>query len=284
MEVGLTIFPTDSAIRPDELARAAEDRGFESLFFSEHTHIPVSRRTPYPAGGDMPQEFAHIHDPFIALSTAAASTRRIRLGTGICTVTQRDPIILAKQVASLDVLSGGRVILGVGAGWNAEEMENHSTAFTTRWQVLQERIEAMKCIWRDDEASYNGEFVRFDPIWCYPKPLQSPHPPILLGAHGGVALRRVVAYCDGWLPVAQHPDDLGKRISELRRYAGEAGRDPSSVSVSVYWARPEPRAVEEYAQQGVDRMVVALPTAGRETVLPLLDAYEVLVRTAAGTS
>ncbi|MEU6708137.1 LLM class F420-dependent oxidoreductase [Streptomyces wuyuanensis] len=284
MKIGLTIFPTDSAIRPDELAQAAEDRGFESLFFSEHTHIPVSRRTPYPAGGEMPQEFTRIHDPLIALTTAAASTERIRLGTGICTVTQRDPIILAKQVASLDVFSGGRVILGVGAGWNAEEMENHGTAFATRWQVLRERVEAMKSIWHGDKASYDGEFVNFDPIWCYPKPLQRPHPPVLLGAHGKAALRRVVAYCDGWLPVAQHPDNLSSRITELRRYADEIGRDPASISVSVYWAIPDPHTVEKYAEWGVDRMVVALPTAGPDVVLPLLDEYATLVRAAEGVS
>ncbi|MGW8953934.1 LLM class F420-dependent oxidoreductase [Streptomyces sp. NPDC055709] len=282
MKIGLTIFPTDSAIRPDELAHAAEERGFESLFFGEHTHIPVSRRTPYPAGGEMPEELARLHDPFIALTAAAATTERIRLGTGICTVTQRDPIVLAKQVASLDVLSRGRTILGVGAGWNAEEMENHGTPFTARWKLLQERVEAMKRIWCDDKASYDGEFVGFDPIWSYPKPLQDPHPPILLGAHGRAALRRVVAYCDGWLPAALHSDDLSMRITELHRYADGAGRDPASISVSVYWANPDPRTVEEYAELGIERMVLALPTAGRDTVLPLLDEYGVLVRTAAG--
>src|SRR6266542_2814298 len=200
MKYALTMFPTDDAIRPDELARAAEERGFESLFFPEHTHIPCSRKTPYPAGGDLPREYYRTHDPFVALALAAGATKKIKLATGICLVIERDPIVLTKEVASLDYLSNGRAILGIGAGWNVEEMANHGTEFKSRWQVLRERIEAMKAMWQNEQAEYHGRFVSFDPVFSFPKPVQTPHPPVLLGGHGPKALERVVRYCDGWMP------------------------------------------------------------------------------------
>jgi probable F420-dependent oxidoreductase len=278
MKYGLVMFPTDYSIRPDELARAAEERGFESLFFPEHTHIPASRRTPYPAGGELPKEYFHSHDPFVALSMAAAVTKKIKLATGICLVIERDPIVLAKEVASLDLLSGGRVILGIGGGWNVEEMENHGTAFKTRWKLLRERVEAMKAIWRNEEGSYHGELVKFDPIWSYPKPAQKPHPPILLGGHGEVALKRVVAYCDGWLPISMMAGDLKKQIGELHRLAREKGRDPKSISISVFWTQPDRQAIDAYGEMGAERVIFALQSESREKLLPILDGYAKLIR------
>jgi probable F420-dependent oxidoreductase len=277
MKYGLVIFPTDYSIRPDEMARAAEERGFESLFFPEHTHIPASRRTPYPAGGELPKEYSHCHDPFVALSMAAAVTKKLKVATGICLVIERDPIVLAKEVASLDLLSGGRLLFGIGGGWNAEEMENHGTVFKTRWKRLRESIEAMKAIWREDDASYRGELVRFDPIWSYPKPAQKPHPPILLGGHGEAALKRVAAYCDGWMPISMMAGDLKQGIADLRRLAAEKGRDPKSISISVFWAAADRETIDGYAELGVERVIFALPPEPASKVLPIVDRYAKLV-------
>lgn len=274
MDFGAFIFPTEYAIRIDELARALEERGFESLFVTEHTHIPVSRRTPWPGGGPLPKEYAHTLDPFIGLATAAAVTRRLRVGTGICLVIQHDPIVTAKAVASLDLLSDGRFLFGVGAGWNAEEMEHHGTAFATRFRVLRERVLAMKEIWTKDEASFHGEFVRFEPIWSYPKPVQKPHPPVLLGGEGPHTLRRVVEFCDGWFPRGRvGPDRILAELQELRARAATAGRDPRTISVSVFGGRTDPDTVARYREAGVDRLVVPLPSEGREQILPLLDRH-----------
>src|SRR6516165_3249233 len=278
MKYALTIFPTDEAIRPDELARAAEDRGFESLFFPEHTHIPCSRKTPYPAGGELPKEYSHSHDPFVALTMAAAVTKRIKLATGICLVIERDPITTAKEVASLDYLSGGRAMLGIGAGWNVEEMGNHGTDFKSRWQLLRERVEAMKAIWQHERAEYHGKLVGFDPIWSFPKPVQKPHPPILLGGHGRKALERVVRYCDGWMPISLRAGDLKKEIAELRETAKNAGRDPKSISISVFWAPADRAKIDEYEEMGIERAILALPPAPRDKVLPILDSHAKLIR------
>jgi probable F420-dependent oxidoreductase len=278
MHYSLVMFPTDYSIHPAELARAAEEHGFESLFFPEHTHIPASRRTPYPGGGELPKEYSHSQDPFVALAMAAAVTTKLRVATGICLVVERDPIILAKEVASLDHLSGGRVLFGIGGGWNVEEMENHGTNFKTRWKLLRERVEAMKAIWKNDEASYRGELVGFDPIWSFPKPAQRPHPPILLGGHGEVALKRVVAYCDGWLPISLMAGDLAQGIADLHRLAEAAKRDPKSISISVFWAPPDRGAIDAYAKLGVERVIFALPSESRETVLPMIDGYAKLVQ------
>ena len=191
MKLGITMFATDYAMRPDDFAKACEDRGFESVWFPEHTHIPTSLRTPPPIGTKVPRYLYHLHDLFVTLTAAAAATRTIKIGSGICLVVEHDPIILAKEVASVDQLSNGRLLFGIGAGWNAEEMENHGTPFQRRWKVLRERIEAMKRIWAEDAAEYHGEFVNFDPIWCYPKPLQQPHPPIVLGSNTPQGLARI---------------------------------------------------------------------------------------------
>ena len=271
MDYGIVIFATDYSIRVDDLARAAEARGFESLWLPEHTHIPTSRRSPWPGGAELPKEYWHTHDPFVALATAAAVTTTLKVGTGICLLIERDPITTAKEVASLDMLSNGRFLFGIGGGWNAEEMGHHGTEYRTRWKVLRERVLAMKKIWTEDEASFDGEFVRFEPLWSWPKPVQKPHPPVVLGGHGPRALARVVDYCDGWLPISIRAGDLLAEIKELRERARSKGRDPAGISVSVYAAPPDAEVLKQYRAGGVDRAIFALPSAGAETILPILD-------------
>ena len=278
MKIGVCMFATDYAIRIDELARAAEDRGFESLFVPEHTHIPVSRRTPFPAGGPLPKEYSHTFDPFVSLMAAAAATKKIRVGTGICLIIERDTIVTAKEVASLDVLSGGRFELGVGAGWNAEEMENHGTQFKTRFKKMSEQILAMKEIWTKDEAEFHGQFVNFDKIWSWPKPAQKPHPPVLLGGESAHTLQRVVDFCDGWFPRGRAADVILPALKDLRERAAKAGRDMKTISTSVFGAKPDELTVESYAAAGITRAILRLPPEGRETVLPLLDQWSKLIK------
>ncbi|MDX2166057.1 MAG: LLM class F420-dependent oxidoreductase [Deltaproteobacteria bacterium] len=281
MKLGVAIFPTDYSIRPDDFARACEERGFESVWFPEHTHIPVSRKTPYPAGGDLPKEYWHTHDPFVALMAAAAVTKTIKLATGICLLVERDPIVTAKQVASLDLLSNGRVLFGIGGGWNVEEMENHGQSFGKRWKLLRERVEAMKAIWTTDEAEYHGELVNFDKIWSFPKPLQKPHPPIILGSASKMGIKRVVDYCDGWIPIGLALPDLPKALAELRTQAQAKGRDPRSIEVSIFWAPPDADQLRHYRDVGVARAVLALPSVGRDQVLQMLDGMAGLVASVA---
>jgi len=270
MQFGVTMFPTDYSISPVELGRAVEERGFESLFFPEHTHIPVSRRSPYPGGGELPKEYSHTLDPFVALGAVAAVTTRLRIGTGICLVIERDPITLAKEVASLDHLSGGRVLFGIGGGWNYEEMEDHGTRPALRWRILRERILAMQQIWMQDEAEYHGRFVDFDPLWSWPKPVQKPHPPILIGGSGERTLERVLDYGDEWIPIGGRGNvPLADRIAELQRLAAERGRGP--IPVSVFGVRPDPKVIEHYQEIGVTRCIFWLPPAPAEQVLPVLD-------------
>jgi probable F420-dependent oxidoreductase len=249
MLFGVAVFPTDYAVDPGALARMVEERGFESLFFPEHTHIPADRTTPYPPGGELPSQYSHTYDPFVALTAAAATTESLLLATGICLVIERDPIITAKEVASLDRLSGGRFLFGVGAGWNLEEMENHGTDPHRRFSLMRERVEAMKAIWTQDEASYHGEHVDFDPIWSWPKPVQQPYPPVLVGGNGPKVLERVVAFGDEWMP--NRVTGLTDRVAELNRLAAEAGRDPIPVTLSG--ARPDPELIERGEQVGVHR-------------------------------
>ncbi|MBK7598480.1 MAG: LLM class F420-dependent oxidoreductase [Acidobacteria bacterium] len=277
MLYGAMMFATDYAIRPDELARELEERGFESMWVPEHTHIPASRRTPYPGGGDLPREYWHSYDPFIALTAAAAVTKRIRLGTGICLMIERDPITTAKEVASLDMLSNGRLIFGIGGGWNAEEMENHGTNYKKRWKILRERILAMKEIWTKEEAEYHGEFVNFDPIWSHPKPVQKPHPPILMGGYGPTTFDRVVEYCDGWFPIGLMAGNIEEKIAELKQKAESAGRDPNTISVTVALPQPDQNVVDRMASAGVERVIFILPSAQRDKVMPVLDKYSELI-------
>jgi probable F420-dependent oxidoreductase len=252
MELGLAILLTDYSIQPAALGASAEERGFESLFLAEHTHIPVSRETPYPGGTELPREYSHTIDPFVGLAAAASATERLKVGTGVCLVIQRDPIVTAKEVATLDHVSDGRFMFGVGAGWNKEEMLDHGTDPKTRWGVMRERIEAMKAIWTQEEAEYHGRYVDFDPIWSWPKPVQEPHPPVLVGGVGDKVLDRVVAYGDEWIPNrVKDPDELGVRIAELQRRAGAAGRD--RIPVTVFGARPEQPVLERLKAVGVTR-------------------------------
>ena len=258
MELGLAHFLTDYGMGPVELARAVEERGFESLLLPEHTHIPVSRDTPYPGGGELPPEYSHTLDPFPALAAIAAVTGRLLIGTGVCLVIQRDPIVTAKEVATVDHSSGGRFLFGVGAGWNIEEMRNHGTDPKTRFTRMRESIEAMKAIWTEDEAEYHGRIVDFDPVWCWPKPVQRPHPPILVGGLGEKVLDRVVEYGDEWIPNrVKSPEELGERIAELQRRAEAAGRD--RIPVSVFGAKPEARLLERLRNAGVTRSLFYLP-------------------------
>jgi len=275
MKFGVFMFPTDYAIQPAALGREVEARGFESLFFPEHTHIPTSRRSIPPTGGELGREYSHAHDPFVALGAVSAVTERLLLGTGICLVIQRDPIVLAKEVASLDFMSGGRVLFGVGGGWNKEEMEDHGTNPALRWHVLRERVEAMKAIWTQDEAEYRGEFVSFPPMWQWPKPVQKPHPPVIVGGDGPTTLARVVRYGDAWMPVARRADFSG-RITELQRLADAAGRGPIPVYVCACPAKAE--VVAAYVEQGVDRVVFTLPAVPADEALPLLDRMVAVMR------
>ena len=277
MKFGLVMFPADHAIAAVELGRAAEEHGFESLWFPEHTHIPASRRTPWPGGADLPQEYWHTLDPFVALGAVAAVTSTLRLGFGVCLVVERDPITTAKEVASLDHLSGGRVLFGVGGGWNLEEMANHGTAPAARWKLLRERVEAMKAIWTQENAEYHGELVDFDPLWSWPKPVQKPHPPVIVGGNAARTLDRVVRYGDGWMPIVGRGADFGDRIAELRRLAEAAGRDPG-IPVTLWGARPDPEAIERALELGIDRLIFVLPPASREEVLPRVERFAELAR------
>ena len=277
MKIGVTLFATDYAMRPDAFARACEERGFESVWFPEHTHIPASLRTTPPFGGATPRYLWHLHDLFVTLTAAAAATTTIKLGSGICLVVERDPITLAKEVASVDQLSNGRLLFGIGAGWNVEEMENHGMPFGRRWKVLRERIEAMKEIWTRDEAEYHGEFVDFDPIWCHPKPVQKPHPPILLGTHTSSGLNRVVNYCDGWIPVGGGLKDVKEMTADLRGRAEQAGRSPDELSITMFMASDDEAQLGQFQELGVERVVFGAPSEGADKVLPLLDRYAAAV-------
>ncbi|MBV9544890.1 MAG: LLM class F420-dependent oxidoreductase, partial [Chloroflexi bacterium] len=273
MQFGVTMFPADYAMRVTDLGRAAEDRGFESLFLPEHTHIPVHRETPWSGTttpGDPPREYVHTIDPFVAFGAVAAVTSRIKLGTGICLVIQRDPILLAKEVASIDLLSGGRFLFGVGAGWLREEIANHGTDPRTRWRLFGERMRAMEAIWSNEEAEFRGKYVNFDKIWSWPKPVQKPRPPILLGGDVLTAMQRVVEYADEWMP---HPDrgevPLRGRIRQFHELCESGGRPP--LPVTVYGTPTDQRAVETYVEAGLNRCVFRLPAASADEVLPALD-------------
>ena len=276
MKIGCFSFNTDYGIHPATLAKALEERGFESLWVGEHTHIPAERRSPYPGGGELPKPYYHMADPFVSLAMAAAVTTKLKLGTGICLVTERDPIVLAKEVATLDHLSDGRFLFGIGAGWNAEEMENHGTPFKRRWKVLEDRVKAMKAIWAAHEASHQGEFTRFDRVISYPKPKQKPHPPIILGAATPQGRSRVAEFCDGWFPIDVLLKDLPAAMADLREKAKAAGRDPSSVPVSIFAFEPNADDLARYRDLGVDRVSIMAPRREEDALL-FLDRMAPLV-------
>ncbi|MGH7299459.1 MAG: LLM class F420-dependent oxidoreductase [Candidatus Rokuibacteriota bacterium] len=276
MHLGIFSFNVEYGARPDELARAAEQRGFESFWVGEHTHIPAGRQTPYPGGEPLPKPYYHMADPFVSLMAAAAATTTIKLGTGICLVVEHDPIVLAKSVATLDWLSNGRVIFGIGGGWNREEMEHHGTTFAKRWRVLRERVLAMKALWTQEEASFHGEFVDFDRAISFPKPAQKPHPPILFGGATAQGRARVVEYCDGWIPIDVLLDDLPAAIADLGRKAQAAGRRPADLPVSVFaFKPPTPDAVKRMEDMGVERVTLVSPRR-LDDALPFLDRMAAL--------
>ena len=272
VKFGVAVFPTEYAISMTELAPSAEQLGFESLWVAEHSHIPTSRLSPWAGGSELPQNYWHTMDPFVALTAAALASKTIRVATGICLLVERDPIHTAKEVASVDHLSNGRFIFGIGGGWNREEMADHGTAFSTRWKLLREKVEAIKTIWTEDVAEYHGDLVRFGPMWEYPKPVQKPHPPIVLGGSGPKILERVVRYADGWMP---NRGQVIERIPELQDMAKAAGRSRIPVS---YYPNPGVEEIERLAKAGVDRCIYYVPPDGRDPALKKLSDLGELVR------
>lgn len=277
MHIGALIFATDYAVRADELATELESRGYESLFVPEHTHIPTSRESPWPGGGDLPEEYWHTYDPFVSLSFAAAATSTLKLGTGICLLPQRDTLVTAKLVASLDRLSGGRFVFGIGGGWNKEEMAHHGTEYRTRFQRMEEQVQAMRRLWTEEASAFQGEFVEFSESLCYPKPVQQPHPPVILGGETDHTLRRVVELCDGWLPRARGGFDAAAEMQRLARMAERHGRAMDTLSVSVFGARGDADTLASFRDAGITRAVLPLPPAPRDEVWRVLDRYQGLL-------
>jgi len=269
---GVAFFPTEYSIQPIPLAKALEERNLDSLYVTEHTHIPASRKTPWPGGADLPKEYWHTHDPFVALAAAAAVTERLRLGTGICLVVERDPIQLAKEVASLDVISGGRVVLGVGAGWNREEMENHGARFDKRWAIVREKVLAMKAIWTEDEPEFHGEFVDFDPIWSWPKPLQKGGPKVLVGAQSRFTWDRITEWGDGWMPIEMR-GGIESGMESLQKACESAGRDFSDLTNAIFAPRAKIENCEPLIEMGFSDLAFSLPSVSEDEALPLLDRY-----------
>ena len=277
MDIGASIFFTEYSISPAALGVALEERGFDSLWVAEHSHIPISRRFNVPTGGELERQYYDVMDPFVTLSAAAAATRRLKLATGVCLVIQRDTIQTAKLVASLDQISGGRFIFGIGGGWNAEEMEDHGTVYETRFKKLREQIEAMKAIWANDKPEYHGELVDFPPMMTWPKPVQKPHPPVILGGAFPWAARRAVRYGDGWYPnaAAGNPEEY---MPAFRKMAQEAGRDPASLPVTLGGAPDDLDKLKRFRDLGAARVVVTLMSETRDALLPILDRWGAHIR------
>ena len=267
-------FLTDQTIQPAELAREVEARDLDGLFFPEHTHMPVTSRSPFLPGGEIPNHYRRTYDPFIALAIAAGATQKIKLGTGICLVTQHDPIVLAKTVASLDRLSHGRVILGVGAGWNAEELANHGTPYQQRWPILRERVLAMKRIWRHDEPQFHGHHVQFGPMWSYPKPVQLGGPPVWMGSNSRWIPARVAEYADGWMPIVGRAG--GSNAADLREACTKIGRRFEDITLALFYAPLDEAEAMTRRGEGFTDFIFAVPSAGRDEVLPLLDKISAL--------
>ncbi len=280
MEFGASIFFTDYSIAPAELAMSLEERGFDSLWAAEHSHIPTSRRTPVPGGGELARRYYDVMDPFVTLTAAAGATRRLKVGTGVCLVIQRDTIQTAKLVASIDQVSGGRFLFGIGGGWNAEEMEDHGTVYATRFKKMREQVEAMKAIWTQEKPEYHGDIVDFPPMQTWPKPVQQPYPPVIVGGAFPWAARRAIRYGDGWIPLAggaRYGDPLDY-LPRFHRMAEEAGRDPQSLAVTVGGAPEDPDVLKCYRDLGVARVNFPVPPARREEILPVLDRLADLKR------
>jgi len=279
MKVGAGIFFTDYTMPAQEIGPALEQRGFESVWAPEHSHIPVSRLSPFPPGGELPKEYYDAMDPFVSLAAIAAATRTLRLGTGVCLVIQRDTIQTAKLVASLDQVCGGRFLFGIGAGWNQEEMEDHGADFKTRFGKMREQVAAMKSIWTQSKPEFQGKFVSFPPMMAWPKPMQKPHPPVILGGAYPHAAKRAIAYGDGWIPHKARPQygDVADFLPEFRKMAKEAGRDPAAIPVTVWGAAEDAGQLRRYQDLGVDRVVVSLPSKSADVLLPRLDRWAKLI-------
>ena len=277
MEFGASIFFTDYSITPAELAVALEERGFDSLWAAEHSHIPVPRKTPPPGGGELHKRYYDVMDPFVTLTAAACATKRLKLATGIALVIQRDTIQTAKLVASIDQVSGGRFLFGIGGGWNQEEIENHATVFVTRMRKMREQIEAMKAIWTENQAEYHGEIVDFGPMMTWPKPVQKPHPPVILGGAFPWAARRAIRYGDGWYPNAAsgNPEEY---MPAFRKMAEEAGRDPASLPVTLGGAPEDADKLKRFRDLGAARVNVTLMSEKADAILPILDRWAGLMR------
>lgn len=284
MHFGVSMFFTDYSMTPAALARALEDRGFESVWAPEHSHIPLSRQSPYPAGGELPKRYYDVMDPFVSLTAAAAATKTLKVATGICLVVQRDPIQTAKSVASIDQVSRGRFLFGVGAGWNAEEMADHGTAFKTRFKLMRERIDAMRAIWTQSKAEYHGEHVDFGPMMTWPKPVQTPHPPVIVGGAFPYGARRAIAFGDGWMPhiSRQQYGDVTEFLQRFRQMLAEAGRDPEGFPITAWAAAADADRLKRYRDLGIVRACVSLPSEKEDTTLPLLDRWAELIRAVNG--
>lgn len=282
MRFGITMFATDQSMDVVELAREAEARGFDSLYLPEHTHIPVERRTPPPTGdAELAQEYKRTLDPFVALAAAATATERIRLGTGIALPAQREPIVTAKAVATLDHLSGGRFVFGIGFGWNEDELEDHGVTMKDRRAVVRERVLAMKSLWTDDVGGYQGEFVEVSPSWSWPKPTQRPHPPVLIGGAAGPKMfAHIAEYADGWIPIGGA--GLTKALPELRAVVADAGRDPDALEIVPFGSIPDQGKLDHFEQIGVTECVLRIPSAPRDQVLPALDHWAALLADRSG--
>ena len=283
MKIGAAMFFTDYSMGPAELAVALEERGFDSVWAPEHSHIPMVRRVSHPSGGELPKQYYDVMDPFVTLTAAAAATTTLKIGTGICLVVQRDPIQTAKSVASIDRISNGRFLFGVGNGWNQEEIENHGTVFATRHKLARERIEAMKLIWTQSKPEYHGEFVDFLPMMTWPKPVQTPHPPVIVGGAWPWGAKRAVRYGDGWMPhrVRQHYADVAALIPQFRALAAEAGRTEAELPITIWGVHEDRDALLADRDLGVERVILSLEAAKRDVILPQLDRWAELVRAVA---
>jgi probable F420-dependent oxidoreductase len=280
MQIGAAMFFTDYSMSSAELARALEERGFESVWAPEHSHIPLSRKSQFPSGGELPKQYCDVMDPFVTLTAAASVTKTLKVGTGVCLVPQRDTIQTAKLVASLDQVSGGRFLFGIGGGWNQDEMEDHGADFRTRFKKMREQVEAMQAIWTETRPEYHGELVDFEPMMTWPKPVQKPHPPVIVGGMFPHAARRAVRYGNGWIPHSRRPqyEDVTDYLPQFRAMLAEAGRDPAEVPVTVWGVPPDLDRLRRYEEQGVARGVVQLAPEPADQTLPLLDRWAELIR------
>jgi probable F420-dependent oxidoreductase len=280
MQIGAAMFFTDYSVSSAELARALEERGFESVWAPEHSHIPLSRKSQFPSGGELPKQYHDVMDPFVTLTAAASVTKTLKVGTGVCLVPQRDTIQTAKLVASLDQVSKGRFLFGIGGGWNQDEMEDHGADFRTRFKKMREQVEAMKAIWTDTKPEYHGELIDFGPMMTWPKPVQQPHPPVIIGGAFPHAARRAVRYGNGWIPHSRRPqyEDVTDYLPQFRAMLAEAGRDPAEVPVTVWGVPPDLDRLKRYEEQGVSRGVVQLAPEPADKTLPLLDRWAELIR------